>query len=570
MTPANVELILSKLKNVRRNGAGYAASCPAHDDAHPSLSVAQAGDGKILLNCNAGCKTEDVVRALGLEMRHLFPRAESNSSKTPQIVAAYTYQDEHGKPLYQIVRYDDKSFRARRLIERNKYAWNLENTRRVLYRLPELIARRGEIVFVTEGEKDTDNLQRIGLLATTNPHGAGKWRNEYNEFLRGRAVVILNDNDDAGRTHAAHVAQSLYRLAASVKILQLPNLPEHGDVSDWLDAGGDKEKLLSLAEQMQTYAPEAKQEQVSQPIRVFTIKDILNMETNEPNWIIKDLMPIGLTLCAGAPKIGKSWLALQIAKSITSGEYVLDEPTQRGAILYLALEDNPRRLKERTTIQNWSGELAADFMTFGMFDTEIKDLQNGGGERLQAMIEQCGYRLVVIDTLSRAIRGDQDRVRDMTHALAPLHEIAHKNNCAVLLIDHHRKPAKDKTNEDLIADIMGSTAKGAMADTIWGLYRQRNKSTARLAVTGRDIEERNLVLSMDWERGTWNVAHSADAELTEREAEIVDVLKRGKARLSEIATATGQAKQNVFTRLEKLIARGIVSRENEYYLLVAN
>ena len=99
-------------------------------------------------------------------------------------------------------------------------------------------------VFVVEGEKDADNLAKLGLR-DDNPMGAGKWRKEYAEHLRGRDVVILPDNDEPGRA-AKTVADSLRGVAAKVRLTELPDLPDKGDVSDWLAAGGTKDKLLEL------------------------------------------------------------------------------------------------------------------------------------------------------------------------------------------------------------------------------------------------------------------------------------------------------------------------------------
>jgi len=135
----------------------------------------------------------------------------------------------------------------------------------VPYRLPELLqaVKQGETIFIPEGEKDVDNLARLGLAATTSPMGAGKWRDYYSEHLRGANVVILPDNDEPGRKHAQHVAQSLHGKAASVKVLELPGLPAKGDVSDWLATGGTKEELLRLAAEAPEWEPEQEKEKNS-------------------------------------------------------------------------------------------------------------------------------------------------------------------------------------------------------------------------------------------------------------------------------------------------------------------
>ena len=103
-----------------------------------------------------------------------------------------------------------------------------------------------EPIFVVEGEKDADRLYQLGLTATTNPMGAGYWRNEFNEHLRGRIVILLPDNDTPGKRHMEAVRQNLKRIAISVKVITLPGLPEKGDVSDWINNGGTKHALGQL------------------------------------------------------------------------------------------------------------------------------------------------------------------------------------------------------------------------------------------------------------------------------------------------------------------------------------
>jgi hypothetical protein len=141
-----------------------------------------------------------------------------------------------------------KGFSQRRPDDAGGWIYKLNGVRRVPYRLLELLAADpSQLVFIVEGEKDADRLASLGFVAATNAGGAGKWRDEFSGFLRGRNVVIIPDNDESGREHAAKVARSLQGVAASVRVLELPNLPPKGDVSDWLDAGGVVEELLVLA-----------------------------------------------------------------------------------------------------------------------------------------------------------------------------------------------------------------------------------------------------------------------------------------------------------------------------------
>ena len=298
------------------------------------------------------------------------------------------------------------------------------------------------------------------------------------------------------------------------------------------------------------------------PLDLLTADDILAAIWPEPVWAVPGILPIGLAILAGKPKVGKSWLALQIAHAVAAGGYALGEQVQAGPVLYLALEDPPRRLKERMAAQRWRLGLPAEFMPLGQFTDQVGDLRNGGGEKLARQIKHRGYRLVVIDTLSRSVYGDQNDAEKMTAGLTPIQEMAHHSNCCVLMIDHHHKLCGHDL--DAVTDILGSTAKGAMADTALGLYRERGKAGAKLAIIGRDVEEHTLRLKMDRQTGSWQVEEDADElelELTERRQEMLDILADiGAAGVVEIAKMLGQPKSHTYTRLQDLVNAGLVQK----------
>lgn len=296
------------------------------------------------------------------------------------------------------------------------------------------------------------------------------------------------------------------------------------------------------------------------PLKLLSADEILDTDWPELVWVAPELLPSGLTILAGRPKVGKSWLALQIALAVASGGMVFGQRVESGPVLYLALEDPPRRLHDRMMAQGWTRGLPAEFMPIGEFTTQIGDLRDGGGERLAQQIEAREYRLTVIDTLSRSVYGDQSDVEDMTAALTPLQEMAHTYNTAVLMVDHHRKGFG--TNPDAVGDILGSTAKGALADCVWGLYKERGKAEAKLQITGRDVLERTLALMWDPSLSSWHCEGDAYAlEMTERRQEILDALKElGRASVKDIAEVVGQPKSNTHTRLQDLVSSGLVRR----------
>lgn len=214
-------------------------SCPAHDDEHPSARYKPERGVWRCDVCGAGGGFLDLAKRLGVPLEDHRGRAER------RFVKAYDFVDEHGALLFQEVRYEPKDFRVRRA----DGTPGLEGVRRVLYNLPAVLAAAatGSRVYVVEGPKDAGTLIQLGIVATTNALGAGKWRDEYAESLRGAEVIVVADKDDAGRTHAAAVAHSCSATAKAVKLVELPG--DHvKDASDFLSAGGTREELERIAD----------------------------------------------------------------------------------------------------------------------------------------------------------------------------------------------------------------------------------------------------------------------------------------------------------------------------------
>lgn len=248
------------------------AQCPVHDDGNPSLSITEDWDRKLLLNCFAGCKTEDVVRALGLEMRDLYmndhapqiappgrllhgkkSRAETvrlDSLKTHNKVEGndthYEYVDADGVIRFVVVRSPlpegDKTFRQFHHGANGEVVWNLQNVERIPFGMPELLQHRDQIIHLCEGEKDVVTLRERGLLATSIPKG--EYGSESSECFRDRHVVIHQDNDEPGRKEAEGRAEWLAPVAASIRVMTYEKLPAKGDVTDWLEAGNTIDALL--------------------------------------------------------------------------------------------------------------------------------------------------------------------------------------------------------------------------------------------------------------------------------------------------------------------------------------
>lgn len=254
--PRGFKDVISRFPDARKSGDGWIASCPVagHKTPQGHLTITDAGD-KALVTCQGGRHNyEELCQWLGFDSLTYSP-----DGAEAKIIATYDYTDVEGNLLYQVVRYAPKDFKQRKPDGKGGWIWNLKGVKPVLYRLPEVIKAAGEgrMVYVCEGEKDVDNLARIGLTATTNSGGAEKWRPEYAEALKGASVVIIPDKDAPGQRHAAKVATSLNGKAKSIKVLELPDRDGYQikDVSDWLAAGGTLSELERLASEAVDYEP---------------------------------------------------------------------------------------------------------------------------------------------------------------------------------------------------------------------------------------------------------------------------------------------------------------------------
>lgn len=296
--------------------------------------------------------------------------------------------------------------------------------------------------------------------------------------------------------------------------------------------------------------------------RIYSASEILDMHFPSVPSIIEGLLPVGLTILGGAPKVGKSWMALQIALCMATGQPFLDRPVQSGAVLYLALEDSRQRLQRRMLEQEWPSTQSVGFIPMDQLGERMDYLNRGGISTLKEYLQSGNYRVLFIDTVSRSIQGDKNEEALMTPAFALLQTLAHEHNLAIVMIDHMRKGRDDL--KDPIDDILGSVAKGATADSIWGLYRKSGQAGATLVVTGRDIAEDSLSIRFEAARGVWQLQGSSQT-VSPNEATILAYLAGQNTRCSatEISTALERDRSNVNKDLQNLAHKGLLRREVE-------
>lgn len=293
--------------------------------------------------------------------------------------------------------------------------------------------------------------------------------------------------------------------------------------------------------------------------RFWSVEDLYNTEFPEPRYVIPGLLPTGLAALGARPKIGKSWLALQISSAVGIGGLVFEEQVEQGKVLYLALEDSHRRIKNRLRKQGAPGKTNIKFVF------TWPPLIGDGIRELDEQIERQGYSLVVIDTLARSLgNSDPNKQAEQGMLLGALQRIAIDRDITILLIDHHRKG--NGGDGDVVDDMLGATSKTGVQDVVWGLYRERGQKTATFKVTGRDIEERELALTFDRDTGLWHSLGDAETLIKSEQAQaILDAIKElGSATNSEIAAATNQDRSNCHKRILDLVEAGRLKKLDVY------
>jgi 5S rRNA maturation endonuclease (ribonuclease M5)/archaellum biogenesis ATPase FlaH len=445
-----IDDVLSRLQGVKRNGSGWLARCPAHEDHNPSLSVNEGEGGRVLLKCFAGCEYRAILAALGLEASTPESAEETPSAWTDrdrvrhEVTERYRYVDEAGQVLFIVCRTVDKQFPAWNPKLRR---WRLGDARRVLYRLPQIMAavKAGSPVFVVEGEKDCHSLERLGFAATTSPGGAGrgKWKDAYSDSLTGARVVILPDNDEPGRAHAAAVAASLRRKGIARAILDVASHMQPGaDVSDAIAQGMTAEYLAAAAEE--ALAAEAKAPAGCGPGPVVVC--MADVAAQAVRWLWPLRIPFGmLTLIAGDPGLGKSFLALHLAASCsqigtrwpdgypTLGPLSTVLLTAEDALAYTVrprldtLGADVSRIHALTSCQDETGKL----YPFAL----AQDLA-----LLREAVDRTSAQLVIVDPLNAYLTGvDSHVAAEVRFVLAELSRVADETGAAVVVIHHLNK-----------------------------------------------------------------------------------------------------------------------------------
>jgi putative DNA primase/helicase len=419
-------------------------------------------------------------------------KSNGHGNQSSPFAAVYDYVDESGALLFQVCRKRNKEgFPQRRPDGKGGWIWNLGGVRKVLYRLPEVIEAlaNDQTVLIVEGEKDVDNAWKLGIPATCNSGGAGKWLKEHGEALRGADIVIIPDHDEPGHAHAGAIARMCAGIAKRIRTLKLaahwPECPMGGDLSDWLKAGHTREELDALIEAA-AEVEEASEPGTRRTSRLVTVR-ASDVKTKRIDALWKSergavrLARGEHTVIAGEPGLGKSQLSLKAAATITRGDAwpCGEGRARKGHVIILSAEDDdettlkPRLIAadadcDRVTIikatytEDGKGQRAFDLQTdIAELERLIEEIKEGTGEDVL---------LIIIDPITAYMGGGIDGRKNVQvrATLRPVGEMARRTKVAILSITHFNKGTAGASTKALyrVIDSVAFTAAPRAAFTV--------------------------------------------------------------------------------------------------------
>lgn len=549
-----IDRVLGALRSHKPAGSGkWMAKCPAHEDREASLSVRVMSDGKVLLNCHALCKTADVCAAMGLTVGDLFPE-ETKRKAAPgpdprnrsRLIKSYDYTDDKGNLLFQTCRLEPKSFRQRRPDGNGNWIYNLDGTEPVLYNLPAVIeaVALGKLVCIVEGEKDADALTEGGMIATTSPMGAGKWKDSYSKVFSNAAVAIFPDNDEPGQKHAEQIAKDLTARGCLVKVIRLPGLPAKGDVSDWFaKPDADVADLEAIINRAPAWGPRRVKWKLSE---LWKSESIMR----PPGAVVPRLAWEGRsTLLAAREKAGKSTLIGYITARVSKGESFLGEYCVRGDVLIVGLEE-------------YLGDVARRLKRFGADGDKVTLVDGFMGEATRAQeiaahIEDITPVLVVVDSLVAFAndRGIDENDAAMATIVQPLTDAAHATGTALIIV-HHANKAQGKAR--------GSTAITGATDVVCEFLtpdEDADPTMRRVRSVGRVPLIRQFDMRFDGD--TYELADGPKAPL---ETRILAVVRdRPGISTNDAADAVGGNKADLISTLHRMQAENVIHNRSDSF-----
>lgn len=523
---------------LRKSGSGFLALCCFHEDKTPSLSISTERGA---FKCHSGCgqggvldfekKFSNCDNATAIaRIAEIIGEKQLNLAGAPE--AIYSYTDAFDKLLFQVVRYPGKKFTQRQPDAKNGWIYETKNLKMVLYNLPDVVTSKQ--VIVCEGEKDADNLKTAlagkfnHLAVTSSPRGAGKWQDSYSAYLIGKQVLILPDNDEPGRKHAETIAQSCYSAAQGVKILNLPGVPEKGDVSDYLKEH-TVEDLIGAAKAQAWWRPPQSDDSLFMTVTQFEEK-----AEDTVNWLVEGVIQKGANgLLIARPKAGKSFCVLDLAIAMASGQQWLGfHVPKRAKVGLVSREDHYGLTQWRERKLRAHRKLLAEELDGWLYinakGMKPKVLLDDPAEvkTLVTDLKRYGTEFLILDVMRVLHSAEENDNTEMQKIIDVLNSIQQDCGCSIALIHHTNK----REDASLTESARGAGAIAGWAEFVGGII---------VADGDQHVREFSCELkaAMSPDKFYWKIIDDADGGIELARVQYEPPKKRGGKKKQDEATS---------------------------------
>jgi hypothetical protein len=482
-----------------------AVKCPFHDDATASATVFLDGNGGF--NCH-GCGAkgslvdfemryskstrEDAVKAIS----EITGAKDLVDARKGTLTACYDFRGADGRLAYQKRRYESqdasgkhhKTFQVYHEDATGRMAYGIGDAEHVLYHLPDVVT--ANMILCAEGEKDCDNLQALApklwptrpgvrICTTCNFDGAWqpgqspKWRTAYNAYFAGKAVVVFEDNDEAGRTWADHVCASVAGCALSVRRVRFDTMPEKSDVSDWLKEHTEIADLRKLIREAPLWEGEAKKKHNF----YVSAEEFLSHATDKVDWLVQDVIQRGGNGMIGAePKTGKSFVSVDLALGLATGThflgFVIPIPTRVGIV---SREDDYRLTAWRMShLMLGRGFNATEMAMISQnIYCNARGLTDGlmidDPAQVDELIQESNNRhleFLIFDVFNKLHCSDENDNTQMAEIMRKLNDIQQRTGAQLTMLHHYNKiSASGRISQRL----RGASSIGGWAEWMVGM-----------------------------------------------------------------------------------------------------
>lgn len=480
-------------------GGELVGKCIFHADKSPSLRINVKKQAWFCDPCGIGGSVIDFVAkrdnsSIGDAMKKL--SGQTGDEGRPVELCRYDYTDEFGHVLFQVVRFVPKTFRQCHVDSRGETVWNMNGIRRVLYKLPAVQA--ADDVFIVEGEKDADELCRLGFCATTNVGGAKKWMDSYSDVFKGKNVILWADNDIAGKEHSEKVVKSLTGKAKTIFFVET----QEKDAAEYIKAHGQsaQKDILDMLQKLKPMdlaadVPVSSMDDLEREYRDF-VQRADGAKLSFSKWLpslganVRPLVQGELAVVLADTGVGKTAILQNIAYHARPMNVLIFEMELPGTLMFERFVQLQEQLRGDEVYSGYKADNPPDWRSAGKLSHVYTCTKSGiTGADVKRIIEQSELKIgerptvVLIDYIGLMGGVGRSRYERISNAAEEMKVIAKETNTIVVMASQVHRPDSSRDSAELfLHDAKDSGSVENSAGLMLGAWREDQGRTMKIKI----------------------------------------------------------------------------------------